>query len=415
MTKYYMRILLFIAAGAVCLKAVPVLTLDECHQMAIQANRNVLQARLEAEKSGLTVRQSYSDLYPSVTGRLSTSYSHTDNALITTENSGYTLTGNVNQNIFYPGMFSGLKAAKFSEEVSGLNLQDALSALESSVVNLYFSILASNEMIAAYKENIRFAEENLKRISSMVELGIRTESDLLKVEVQKGQIQTQLLQEEQKNSSLKRELNILMGRDPAEELILQPIDPEPQPLPDLQEARKLVTETNYSLLALEKQIELQKINRKIKKESYLPTVSGNYSYSYRDDDAGTQKSNTLGLSANITLFDGFRRKAETQKANIDIKNLEIEYQSRADALYSRLDELYQTLETYRKMETIQEMNLKSARRDYELITQQVEIGTGTVLDQLDAQVSVLTSESRLVESRYNTKITEARIKQLLGK
>jgi outer membrane protein len=411
----YVSILLGVMIGGILPGATPALTLDECQKMAVQANSDVLLARLEAEKSGLTVKQSYSDLYPSVSGRLSTSYSHTDNTFITTENSGYTLSGTVSQNIFYPGMISGLKAAKFSEEVAGLNVQEALSVLESSIVNLYFSILASSEMIATYQENIRFAGENLKRIKSMVELGLRTESDRLKVEVQKGQFQTQLLQEEQKNSNLKRQLNILIGRDPAEELILQPIEPEPSALPDLQTARKHLVEHNFSLLALEKQMELQRINRKIKKETYLPTVSGNYSYSYRDDDAGTQKSNTVGLSANLTLFDGFRRKTETQKADIDIKRLEIQYKNTVDALYSRLEELYQTLKTYRKMEAIQEMNLKSAQRDYELITQQVEIGSGTILDQLDAQISVLTSESRLVEARYNTKITEARIKQLLGK
>ena len=303
------------------IQAAPLMTLSECREQALKANGDLLQKRLETEKTGLTVKQSYSNLYPSVYGHVSASYSHTDNSIVTTDNSGYTLSGTVSQNVFYPGLFSGLKAAKFSEEVAGLNLQDAISLLEASVIQYYYSILASDELIAVYKENIRFAEENIKRVQSMVELGARTESDLLKVRVQKGQFQSQLLSEEQRNRSLKRELNLLMGQDPAEELRLQPMNSGPSSLPDIQEARRMIKKYNFSLLALKKQIELQKLNVKIKKESYLPTISGDYTYSYRDDDGGAVKSNSLGLSANISLFEGFRRSTEKQKAEIDCISL----------------------------------------------------------------------------------------------
>jgi len=397
------------------IQAAPLMTLSECREQALKANGDLLQKRLETEKTGLTVKQSYSNLYPSVYGHVSASYSHTDNSIVTTDNSGYTLSGTVSQNVFYPGLFSGLKAAKFSEEVAGLNLQDAISLLEASVIQYYYSILASDELIAVYKENIRFAEENIKRVQSMVELGARTESDLLKVRVQKGQFQSQLLSEEQRNRSLKRELNLLMGQDPAEELRLQPMNSGPSSLPDIQEARRMIKKYNFSLLALKKQIELQKLNVKIKKESYLPTISGDYTYSYRDDDGGAVKSNSLGLSANISLFEGFRRSTEKQKAEIDLKSLQIRYDDAVDDLFARLDELYQSLKTYHELTEIHEVSLESAKRDYQLVTQQVELGSGTILDQLDAQLSVLASESQLVEARYNTKITEAHINQLLGK
>lgn len=397
------------------IQGAPLMTLSECQELALRANGDLLQQRLETEKTGLTVKQSYSDLYPSVYGRVSTSYSHTDNSIVTTDNSGYTLSGTVSQNVFYPGLFSGLKAAKFSEEAAGLNLQDAISLLEASVIQYYYSILASDELIAVYQENIRFAEENIKRVQNMLELGARTESDLLKVKVQKGQFQSQLLSEEQRNRSLKRELNLLMGQDPAQELRLQPMSPEPAGLPDIQDARNLIKQNNFSLLALEKQIEIQKLNVKIKKESYLPTVSGDYTYSYRDDDGGTVKSNSLGLSANISLFEGFRRSTEKQKAEIDLKAMQIRYENTVADLFARLDELYQTMKTYRELTEIHKISLASAKRDYELVTQQVELGAGTILDQLDAQLSVLASESQLVEARYNTKITEAHIDQLLGK
>jgi outer membrane protein TolC len=95
--------------------------------------------------------------------------------------------------------------------------------------------------------------------------------------------------------------------------------------------------------------------------------------------------------------------------------MQIRYENTVADLFARLDELYQTMKTYRELTEIHEISLASAKRDYELVTQQVELGAGTILDQLDAQLSVLASESQLVEARYNTKITEAHIDQLLGK
>jgi outer membrane protein TolC len=391
-----------------------VLTLDDCQERAFKANSNLLQSRLDVDKTGLTVKQRYSDLYPSVSGRLSTNASWSEKSGVKVDNNGYTLSGTVNQNIYYPGLFSALKAAKFSEEIAGLNLREAMQVLKASVINLYFSILASNELIAVYGENIRFAEENLKRVRIMYELGSRTESDLLKIEVQKGQFETQLLTEEQRNSSLRRQLNILMGQNPMEAFVLQPIKPAVSELPDIETARKHMIDNNPSLLTLKKQIEIQKINIKIRQESYFPTVSGNYTYSYSDDDAGKLTSNSVGLSASIQLFNGFNRSTEKQKADIDLKRLELQQESLIRDNLSTLEGLYQTLETYRKMEKIHEISLRSAQRDYDLVSRQLEIGSGTILDQLDAQLSVLSSESRLVETRYNTKITEAQINQLLG-
>jgi len=413
MKKLFSMCLLILILAPI-LSAEPVLTLEICHELALKANANLLQSRLDAEKTGLTLKQSYSELYPSVSGRLSASTSRSDNAGVTVDNSGYTLSATINQNIFYPGLFSALKAAKFSEEIAGLNVNEAVQVLRSSVINLYYSILASDELIAVYRENIRFADENLKRIRTMYELGSRTESDLLKIEVQKGQFQTQLLTEDQRNGSLRRQLNILLGRNPSEILVLQPVKTEISELPDIETARQLMVENNSSLLSLKKQIEIQNINVKIKRESYLPTVSGNYSYSYRDDDTGTLKSNSVGLSASIALFSGFSRSTEIQKAEIDLKRLELQWDSTVREYLSNLEGLYETLKTYKKMYAIHEISLRSAQRDYDLITRQVEIGSGTILDQLDAQLSVLSSESRLVESRYNTKITQAQINQLLG-
>ena len=75
---------------------------------------------------------------------------------------------------------------------------------------------------------------------------------------------------------------------------------------------------------------------------------------------------------------------------------------------------YTFYETYIKLIEIKEIELKSAKRNLELVTQQYQIGSSTILEQMNAQLSVLNAESTLVKSKYSKKIIEVQIQELIG-
>ncbi|MBN1351919.1 TolC family protein [candidate division KSB1 bacterium] len=49
-----------------------------------------------------------------------------------------------------------------------------------------------------------------------------------------------------------------------------------------------------------------------------------------------------------------------------------------------------------------------------MVTARYAVGASTILDQMNAQASLLQSQSNLVKMQYSRKIVEAQIRQLLG-
>ena len=125
-------------------------------------------------------------------------------------------------------------------------------------------------------------------------------------------------------------------------------------------------------------------------------------------------SNSVGISASIPIFDGFKKSKDVQKSKLDVDKIDLEITQAKQDLRKTLASYYASLETYNSLISIQEKNLSSAQKDFELVTRQYELGLVTILDQMNAQTSVLTAKSNLVKLKYSRKITESQIVQLIG-
>ena len=75
---------------------------------------------------------------------------------------------------------------------------------------------------------------------------------------------------------------------------------------------------------------------------------------------------------------------------------------------------YRALETQNQLILIHQTNLASARQDLEVVSQQYDAGFSSILDLMDAQLSVLQSETNLLQDLYTRKQIEAEIRRLIG-
>ena len=64
---------------------------------------------------------------------------------------------------------------------------------------------------------------------------------------------------------------------------------------------------------------------------------------------------------------------------------------------------------------IHHTNLTSSRKDLEVVSEQYAAGLSSILDLMDAQVSVLQSEINLLSDLYARKRIESEIFRLIGK
>jgi len=391
------------------------LTLGQCIDIAIEHNNTLKQGQISVDQSIISTKQTYSNLYPSIS--LSTS-ENSQNTNISGNNwdSRFNLSAGVRQNIYTPGLYSELKLAQINENASRLTQVNLSAQIRSTVEITYYNILTSMELLNVYRENIHSAEQDLDRIRQMYKIGIRTESDVLKAEVQKGDFESTLLSEETNLTSLKRQLNLLMGSPSSTDLTLTTIDANSIAIPTIETAKSALLKNNPGYLAMQQNRKANLMNLKIAREAYLPTVSASYSYSKAENYIGGDivGSNSIGISASIGLFDGFQKTQTIQKSKLNVKSAEIQLDENAQELLSELLGYYADIDYYNRTIKLQAKNLELAQKDYELVSKQYEMGLSTILDQTNAQLSVLKSQSSLVKAKYSRKIIESQILRLLN-
>jgi outer membrane protein TolC len=80
----------------------------------------------------------------------------------------------------------------------------------------------------------------------------------------------------------------------------------------------------------------------------------------------------------------------------------------------QLENLINILGNYQELIPISEQVLASAEEDLNLVQERYKLGSTTILEVLDAQVSVSQARSSLVSTKYNARIQEAQLRAILG-
>jgi outer membrane protein len=393
------------------------LSLEQCIRLAMANNPDVIKSEFTWNKSRIAVNQAWADLSPGASASASVSNS---GPVVSDMNNiwNWSLGGSISQPFYTPGMYSRIGLARVRETASGYSLASLKDQIRTSVENVYLQILTADTLIGVYKANIRLADEQIDKMKQMVELGLKRQSDLLKSEVQRGVFEAQLVRETETLASSRRSLNLLMGRQPDRDFEIQSLPVEQITIPDFETALAMMIEKNPQLKQLNSQIRAQELTLRIAKEAYLPSVSGSYSVSKRNDalsGSSTFESDQISVHLSIDLFDGFSKNRNVQLNRLSLEEARLDYASALRDVEEALMNQYRAMDTQNQLITIHQTNLASAREDLKVVSEQYAAGFSTILDLTDAQVSVFESETSLLQDLYARKRIEAEIRRLIGK
>ena len=122
----------------------------------------------------------------------------------------------------------------------------------------------------------------------------------------------------------------------------------------------------------------------------------------------------LHFSISLPLYSGNTISARIQKAKIAVNKQESEYLAQLEDLSVELKDLIDQLQNFNEIIPINETVLESAEEDLKLSQMRYSQGSTTILEVLNAQVSVVQAKSSLVRSKYDAFIQQANLKALLG-
>ena len=238
---------------------------------------------------------------------------------------------NLDQKIFDQSVFTGLKAAKSTQQYYQLAAQLTDEQLIEQVATSYYQVLVQRQKLIVIDSNITNTTKVHDIINGQYENGLAKKIDVDRTQVTISNLKAQRQQLLNAVSIQENTLKFYMGMDIATPINVpqsQLDSIQPQTIPQM-DSLDITQRTEYKVL--KKQDELYRYNLDAYKAEYYPTLSLSVAHTlngvsekfvlFRGQQNGGYWFNygNAALNLRVPLFNGFATRARVRQANISIE------------------------------------------------------------------------------------------------
>lgn len=314
-------------------------------------------------------------------------------------------------------------------QLAKLGEYQAKNLIENTVVQIlqaYFNLVQQEQLLDVNKRNLEVSRLRYEKEKLRNDLGASSKTDLLNSQVAYNNDQSNLIQQDLRVDIAKKNLNILLGKNPADDIKLTDEINIPEFPLDINQVEDYVFENNSRLTVARQNKLVAEQNVTLNRSNYFPRISlgANYNYSDRSvnsdspnfTDAITTKSTDASVALNLSfnLFNGFRDNINLENAKVDALNQQLALKDEENDLRGLVGEKFSTFKTRIITITLEELNVAAAQQNLQLQQEKFETGTANSLEFRDAQTNLLRTEINLITSRYQTRIAILELQQLMG-
>lgn len=402
-------------------------TLYQIYQLA-QERDPTLRAAAATRDAALEVKpQRRSGVLPTIglNGDISRNSYDKRNPLPTENNPTYSTNTNysldLTQPVFRWDRWVALDQADYLVTQAQAEYGVAEQELMVRVAERYFAVLAAQDALRVARAEKESIGRQLEQAQQRFDVGLSAITDMQEAQARYDSTIAAEIRAEDNLASSREQLREIIGEQsenlaPVRDTEFNLVAPEPQ---DLQSWVTLALQQNPALAAARAGSEAAREQIKIERAGHYPTLDAIASYGYQDSNFGgiatvEREDGVIGLQLNVPLYQGGYVNSKTREARY-----------RFDAARERLDVSQrsierQTRDAYRGVVTgISEVRAAQQARlsnttALEAAQTGFEVGTRTIVDQLNAQSILSQAVLNLSQARYNYLLNTLRLKQAAG-
>ncbi|HYK76845.1 MAG TPA: TolC family protein [Daejeonella sp.] len=400
------------------------LGLKEALNYAIQNNENVKKAHLNIEAGRYKTQEVRASALPQITGTGTFSDQIIKQQLFfngqaiqvgTTYNTS--AQAQLSQQLFNQQVFTGLKAAKSSEDYYNLNAQLTEEGTIEQVSTNYYQILVNRQKLAVIDTNIKNVQRIEKIVSTQYQNGLAKKIDHDRVKVNITNLQNQRQQLINSITQQENMLKYFMGMPVNTNILIPAIElNQINPIAQDQETEHLNPDNRTEFQIIKKQEELLGLQKKARLAEYYPTLSlsGNYSYNGLSNQFNFKGSTwydmaAVGLTLRIPIFDGFATRSRVRQAEVDILRNKEDQKNLSNSLNTAYENA--KIQIKNSLSTIKSQgeNVKLAQEVYASIQNNYRNGLAGLTDLLDAENALTAAQNSHSEALLNYKLAEIQL------
>ncbi|CAH0183899.1 Outer membrane protein TolC [Pedobacter sp. Bi27] len=405
-------------------------TLKDALTYALQNNTKIRNSKLDIEGGRYKVEEVRAQALPQITGNVGLTYNPIIGQLVANfggqtqaiklgQNWNSTAGVQLSQQLFNQQVFTGLQAARSSEEYYNLTSKLTEEQIIELVANNYYQVLVNRQQLNVIDTNIKNVKIVEKIVSNQFKNGLARKIDVDRINVNLTNLNTQREQVINAITQLENQLKFSMGM-PVSTPISLPFTEltEVTTLPVFTDSIDLANRTEVKLL--DNQDKLLSLQRKAYVAEYYPSLAltGNYTYSSQSDGFDFLKSNAaaigygasaVGLTLKVPIFNGFLTRSKIRQADVDIKKAR---ESRKESVNS-LNLAYENakIQLRNNINTIksQRKNADLAQEIYKSTQNNYNNGLASLTDLLDTENALTEAQNSYTQALLNYKIAEIQL------
>jgi len=331
----------------------------------------------------------------------------------------------LSQNLFDKSVFTGLKAAKSTQEYYQINAQLTDEQLIEQVATAYYQVLVQRHKIGVLDSTIA----NTQRVQSIIKgqyaNGLARQIDVDRIAVSLSNLQTQRQQLINAVTQLENQLKFAMGMSIQAAISLPPVDfnnIELQAIPGT-DSLDMSGRTEFRLLKQQETL-LQYQKESYKAENF-PTLSlnGNYGYQGLGNKFPWSKSQgvnwfdyaSVGLSLRIPIFNGFATRARVRQADVEIRKLQEDVAQTNLSLNLQYENAKTQIRNSLIILNNQQDNVALAQKVFDNTKNNYNNGLAPLTDLLDAETSLTEANNNHSAALLDYKLAEIQLIKAQGK
>lgn len=317
-------------------------------------------------------------------------------------------------------MFAAKERLELLEESGQLNLKLQIENTIQQVTLAYFQIVKQEQLIKGIITAKNVSEERIKLAQKKLDVGAGSNVELLHAKLDLNAQRSNLLSQQNVLNEFKGRLLVLLKTDPYTAFSVDSIFTFIE-IKSQEDIKQNIEKANNSLLFAQKNAAVSNQYIKEIRSQRLPklALNANYVYGRNTNTAGftllNQNQGTgVGFTFSWNLFNGFNTSGQLKAAALQLENSSINEQSTRYTLFSAAAIAYSKWLGDKEMLSLEEENIKLAEESLKISVERSRLGLGNYLETKESQNSYEQSVTRLVNARYNLKVSETELRKMTG-
>ncbi len=408
-----------------------ILTADDAVRIALKNNYGILIARNDAAILKTNNTPGNAGMLPNVAvvgngtydlNNLSQSYTGgTENNFTALSSTFVNVGTELNWTIFDGGkMFITKNKLNEMQALGELQFKEKVLQTQYDVIAAYYEVVRQKQQLTSINEIINYNTELVKILQISFEGGSLLKTNLLQAKIDLNVYMENSINQEYTIDAAKKNLNQLLGANT--DALFEVSDSIPLNYSiDKAELSKKLYASNTTLLSFQKEIDVARLNLSEYNSMRYPLLNfkAGYYYSNTSNSAGNLlKSQTygpqLGGTISIPLFQSGKINRQITTAKIAIESASFNFEAVKLQINNDLLNAIKSFENQQRLLKIETTNNEFTKENLEISLKRMKLGQTTTLEVHLAQESYVQSCTRLINFKFNMKIAETKLKQLMA-